>query len=173
MLLQFNGPLFVEGVFMSYSFFVLCVRPWVWFFTTGFWTMLAMAAPGDNARELAGYMSIQGMQARIEHRSNLLIQACRGRSAEIDQLLSESDQMRLAHLVQIGSIVSKTRENLQKEIGVEEASILYQDLKAEQDEAALRFRQTFQLAGLGSEPQCLQAIQVHLRLQRDIDVLLN
>jgi hypothetical protein len=156
---------------MSHSVFVLWARSAVLAIALG--AGAAAAAPGDAARELAGYVSIQGMQARIEHRGGLLAQACRGRSAEIDQLLSESDQLRVTHRALIEAIVLKTREQVQKEIGVEAGTMLYQDLKAEQDEAALRFRQTFQLAGGGGASECLQATQVHLRLQRDIEALLN
>lgn len=135
---------------------------------------LAGAAGGSiSARELALYVSMQGMQARIEHRGTLLVQACHGRSPEIDQVLGQSDQMRVTHRALIEAQILKAREKLQKEQGVEAELAIYQDLKGEQDEAALRFRQSFQLAGVPSEAQCLQALQLHTRVQKEMDEQLN
>ena len=135
---------------------------------------LATAAGGSaSSRELALYVSIQGMQERIEHRGALLVQACRGRSSEIDQGLGESDQMRVTHRALIQAQILKARGKVQKELGVEAELALYQDLKGEQDEAVLRFRQSFQLAGAPSEAQCLQALQLHTRVQKEMDEQLN
>lgn len=158
---------------MSYFIFTSWSRSLTCSLALGFGSAVVMAGSANTASELASYLSVQGMQARIEHRSGLLIHACRGRSTEIDRLLSESEQLYRAHQSQLDSMIAKTRERLQRDIGIEEANLLYQDLKGEQDEAALYFRQTFQLASAGAEPQCLQAIQVHLRLQKEIDALLN
>ncbi len=135
--------------------------------------LAAAAGGGDSSRELALYLSMQGMQERIEHRGALLVQACRGRSSEIDQALNQSDQMRVTHRALIQAQVLKARGKLQKELGVETESAIYQDLKDEQDEASLRFRQSFQLAGAPSEAQCLQALQLHIRLQQEMDEQLN
>lgn len=135
---------------------------------------LAAAAAGrTSSGELALYVSIQGMQARIEHRGTLLAQACRGRSPDIDQVLGQSDQMRVTHRALIEAQILKAREKVQKEQGLEAELAIYQDLKGEQDEAALRFRQSFQLAGVPNEAQCLQALQLHMRVQKEMDEQLN
>lgn len=137
--------------------------------TAGMAAQASAVGAGASSRELAGYVSMEGMLARIEHRGGLLAQACRGRSAEIDQMLALSEQLRVSLRGLILRQVQAARQKAQQEMGVEPEANFYQDLKGEQDESALRFRQTFQLSGVASDAQCVNALQVHVKLQKEMD----